>query len=72
MNIKNSIQELEVYFQEEGNSPEVINNEIKQALLAFAPICAHPQEMEVEGLEKIGMAIQHLSEIIDIIDRHKM
>ena len=68
MNIEKSIQALDAYFKEEGNHPEVIDHAVKEALLSFAPICAHPNEMETKGFEKIGLALRHLSEIIDIIN----
>lgn len=71
MNIKKSLPQLEKYFQEEGNSPEVINNRVKHAALAIATRCNHPSELEAEDMEIIAMALEHLSDIVEIIDMYE-
>ncbi len=71
MNISKSIKELEAYFREDGNAPETINNHIKRAALAIATVCAHPADLTAEDLEEIALPLDHLSRIIDIIDRYE-
>lgn len=71
MNISKSLKELEDYFNEEENKPEVINRVVIDALLSLVPICAHPQEMSTDSMEKIGLALQYLSDIINIVDRYE-
>ena len=71
MNIKKSLNELEAYFHEEGNTPEVINHNIKRASLLIATMCAHPSGISTEDLEQIALPLATLSEIIDIIDKYE-
>lgn len=71
MNIGKSIDELERYFHEEGNSPETINHLVKEAALAIATVCAHPADITADDLEKIALPLNYLSEIIDIIDKYE-
>lgn len=71
MNIKKSMNELEAYFQQEGSTPEVINNNIKRAALLIATMCAHPADITTEDLEQIALPLSNLSEIIDIIDKYE-
>lgn len=62
------IEELEKFFEDEGNSPEVINHEIKRASLLIATSCAHPNGLTTEDLEKIAIPLETLSGIMDIVD----
>ena len=71
MNIKKSVNDLERYFREAGNSPETINHYVKEAALTIATVCAHPSDMTAEDLEKIALPLNYLSEIIDIIDKYE-
>lgn len=71
MNIKKSVNDLESYFREAGNSPETINHYVKEAALTIATVCAHPADMTAEDLEKIALPLNYLSEIIDIIDKYE-
>lgn len=71
MNIRKSITELEGYFREAGNSPDVINHHIKQAALTIATVCAHPADLSAEDLENIALPLNYLSEIIEIIDKYE-
>lgn len=71
MNINKSIKELEAYFQEEGNAPEIINHEIKRAALTIATVCAHPSDLTAEDMERVAIPLQHLSDILDIIDKYE-
>ena len=69
MNIKKSMSELEAYFQE--NAPKIINYEIKRAALNIATVCAHPSDLSAEDMEEIALPLQHLSNIMEIIDRYE-
>ena len=71
MNIKKSMSELEAYFKQEGNTPEVINHNVKKAALLIASVCAHPSDISTEDLEQIVLPLTTLSEIIDIIDKYE-
>ena len=71
MNIKNSIEELEQFFKEEGNQPEVINSTVKRAALHIATHVAHPYELGVQELEDIGNALQYLSDIMELVTRYE-
>lgn len=71
MNINKSLKNLEAYFREDGNDPETINHQIKRAALAIATVCAHPADITAENMEEIALPLQHLSNIIDIIDSYE-
>ena len=71
MNINKSLKELEAYFHEEGNDTETINHQIKRAALAIATVCAHPADLTAEDMEEVALPLQHLSNIIDIIDKYE-
>lgn len=68
MNLKKSLSQLEAYFKEEANAPEIIQHSVKRAAVRIASICAHPQDMTAEDLELIAHPIEYLSEIMDIVD----
>ena len=71
MNINKSLKELEAYFHEVGNDTETINHQIKRAALAIATVCAHPADLTAEDMEEVALPLQHLSNIIDIIDKYE-
>ena len=64
-------EELEAFFKEETNTPDVFNEEIKRSALRIATCAAHPDELEATDLEAIACTLSHLSEIIDIVNKYE-
>lgn len=63
--------ELAHYFNQEGSTPECVNNTLRRAAMTIATKCAHPQDIEAEDLEQIADALDYLSEIMDIVGKYE-
>ena len=64
--------ELAQYFSHETSTPETIIYSLRHASMTIATKCAHPHDIEAEDLEKIAYALEHLSEIMDIVDKYEI
>ena len=71
MNIKKSLEELEAYFNNERSTPENISYHTRKAAMTIATHCAHPHELEAKDLEDIAIALEYLSDIVDIIEKYE-